>query len=317
MSDVKNLVNKILEGADIRSTLFEDADGEMCAEKAASLLGDFNGKKNISFMLYPAKPDVLNLKVVATPRRDSVVLRGGLYLVPPKDYKKEKLTYWVLPLLQLLSSVASKISPCHYYVHPGDVDLDIWKIPETDASKDYWENFKKRLKKGVSITDNSQVIFDPKLKADCVESCIFLKFDSAADIATYGNKRGVTYKAFFEPTLTLDDFDAAQRYLASDKMTTYLKDDFNAAGFDPAVIKSIMWILDTVDSGDIVLKTTRVLSNDELDCVSDFCAGQNTDGIGEGLDDFHDYTSDTEDGSLESDCYLLPADKFDFDWEKK
>ena len=72
-------------------------------------------------------------------------------------------------------------------------------------------------------------------------------------------------------------------------MTKYLNNDVPKSL--TGVISSIKWNLTDIDSGNITFKANRELTNEELDWVSNWVSGQNSDGLGEGFEqqDFANY----------------------------
>lgn len=88
------------------------------------------------------------------------------------------------------------------------------------------------------------------------------------------------YRTNFNLTNCVTDFEAAYEYLTEDNMTKYLKNSVNFADN----IESIVWILTDYDCGYIELKTNCELTSAELDEVSDWVRGQNSDGLGEGFE---------------------------------
>ena len=112
------------------------------------------------------------------------------------------------------------------------------------------------------------------------------------------------YITVFELKNPVIDFDEAANYLVEDNMLQY---------FDHPLakdIESIVWKLETEDSGIIELITKRKFDEDELLEVSDYVSGQNSDGLGEGFEqqDFAYYPIDEDD----EDCdeYVMAS----FDW---
>ena len=95
-----------------------------------------------------------------------------------------------------------------------------------------------------------------------------------------------TYRTNFNLTNCVTDFNAAYEYLTEDDMTKYLKADVESRGYYGLAydIHSIKWILTDDDCGYIELITIRELTIAELDEVSDWVRGQNSDGLGEGFE---------------------------------
>ena len=145
-----------------------------------------------------------------------------------------------------------------------------------------------------------------------------------------------TYETRFNleaPVLNISD---ANRYLRSDDMTKYLREeieyltgkdnsrpDRKALGsIEPTSIKRIEWLLETDDSGRIRLDTEEPLSKEQLKAVSSWISGQNSDGLGEGFEqqDFASYLSEEfenydpewdEDYYDNDDAWVMAS----FDWK--
>ena len=114
------------------------------------------------------------------------------------------------------------------------------------------------------------------------------------------------YRAYFKLTNPVNNFIDAHNYLLDDDMTKYLLDDRRGKQIKDK-IESIAWVLSNLDSGYIQLKTTTELTTDELDSISDWVRGQQSDGIGSGFID------------QRFACYLKNPDDedfivADFDW---
>ena len=124
------------------------------------------------------------------------------------------------------------------------------------------------------------------------------------------------YRTYFNLTNCVNDIEAAQDYLSDDDMTKYLVNDSNnSLKSCQSKISSIKWILDTESSGHIDLETTEKLTTEELNNISEWVSGQNSDGIGEGFEqqDFACYIDeglDGYDGSDWDDEYIVAS----FDW---
>ena len=122
------------------------------------------------------------------------------------------------------------------------------------------------------------------------------------------------YKTEFSLTNPVNDFDAAQEYLQEDDMTKYLKDrlEYDKSDIDPACIEKIEWELLYDDAGVITLITTKELTKAQLDEISDWVCGQNSDGLGEGFEqqEFAE-VSDEEDEWGYSEVYDMAS----FDWQ--
>ena len=86
------------------------------------------------------------------------------------------------------------------------------------------------------------------------------------------------YESEFKLESPVNDFDAAQAYLSDDDMTQYLPDELK----EP--ISSVEWQLDDDETGRVVVKTNRELTEDEAQSLKDWIDGQNSDGLGEGFE---------------------------------
>ena len=89
------------------------------------------------------------------------------------------------------------------------------------------------------------------------------------------------YQTEFNLVAPVNDFEAATAYLLEDDMIRYFRKDHPDTG---KYIDSIDWILKTHQSGVIDVVSTRHLTAEELDEVSEFVRAQNADGLGEGFE---------------------------------
>lgn len=124
-----------------------------------------------------------------------------------------------------------------------------------------------------------------------------------------------TYRTYFNLTAPVINFDDAKNYLQEDDMTDYLRRDSRfPKTLDGKDIISIDWILRTESSGYIELITNRKLTKDELDFISDWISGQNSDGIGEGFEqqDFACYSLNDDNYYDDYDDNWIMAE---FDWQ--
>lgn len=100
--------------------------------------------------------------------------------------------------------------------------------------------------------------------------------------------------------------DDANYYLHEADMIEFLKDNIedhpDKTTIKPDDLVSITWTMDRSytnhsDHGTITLITTRELTTKELDFVSKYVSGQNSDGLGEGFEqNFPNDTEEDEDG---------------------
>lgn len=98
-------------------------------------------------------------------------------------------------------------------------------------------------------------------------------------------------------------FYAAQEYLTEDDMLQYFDSSFKED------ILSIVWDLKTVNSGIIELVTKRKLTEAELNEVSSWVSGQNSDGLGEGFEQQW-FAEIYEDVEHENEYYDEELDKY-------
>ena len=104
------------------------------------------------------------------------------------------------------------------------------------------------------------------------------------------------YQTKFNLTLPVNDLDKAREYLAVD-VAKYLRKEIKAANeqafsdLSPDNIVSLKWELDNEQSGHITLLTKSPLTDSQLNAVSGFISGQNSDGLGAGFEqgDFAEY----------------------------
>ena len=110
-------------------------------------------------------------------------------------------------------------------------------------------------------------------------------------------------------------FEDAVSYLIEDDMTQYVPENVKAK------IVSVEWVLEEVDKGVIVIWTSELLSEEEEDELSEWIAGQCSDGLGEGFEqqpfaeiggsDYDYYDEDDE--YYEDEFYMISfsrADKY-------
>lgn len=99
------------------------------------------------------------------------------------------------------------------------------------------------------------------------------------------------YRTAFKLADDVNDYEAAVNYLTEDDMTKYLKDDEDIPYATRGAIISVDWELKDVNHGYINLYSTRELTEQELEPISSWVRGQNSDGLGEGFEqqDFADY----------------------------
>lgn len=122
------------------------------------------------------------------------------------------------------------------------------------------------------------------------------------------------YRADFELTNQVRDYDAAYKYLTEDDMTKYLKDDKRGS----SKVKSVRWELLDAISGYIEVQTTEKLTDAESANISDWIGGQNSDGLGEGFEQqgFANYRLDDNQDDEDEDEYGFEDEWImaSFDW---
>lgn len=118
------------------------------------------------------------------------------------------------------------------------------------------------------------------------------------------------YQTNFKLAYPVRDMDAAKAYLSEDDMTEILV--MHHPELD-GVVSNIEWILDDDESGHIDLETTRSLTDVELTMISEWVAGQNADGLGEGFEQqpFATYSVEEDPYGLEEDEWVMAS----FDWK--
>ena len=125
------------------------------------------------------------------------------------------------------------------------------------------------------------------------------------------------YVANFNLTDEINEelFDDAVSYLIEDDMAQYVPENLKAK------IVSVEWVLEELDKGKIVIWANELLSEEEENELSDWIAGQCSDGLGEGFEqqpfaeiggsDYDYYDEDDE--YYEDEFYMVSfsrADKY-------
>ena len=122
------------------------------------------------------------------------------------------------------------------------------------------------------------------------------------------------YITEFNLTYPVNDLHAAKEWLKFDDMTPYLIRWLTSCNRESTANKIIYieWELKSSDYGIIELGTRHALSQKELDIISDWVSGQNSDGLGETFEqmDFAEEEDINEYG--EPTDYVLRSS---FDWE--
>ena len=91
-----------------------------------------------------------------------------------------------------------------------------------------------------------------------------------------------TYRTNFHLNVPVNDYEKAKAYLEEDDMVQYFKDRANDELRNKVI--SIDWVLEDDESGYIQVVTNSVLTDEEQKEISDWIAGQNSDGLGEGFE---------------------------------
>lgn len=141
----------------------------------------------------------------------------------------------------------------------------------------------KRCIKGATIPDMIDAFED---KIDELEGIDVMSATNTGNIAVGAAVDGYdegeyVYLTDFRLTADVNDYYEARQYLLQYPMVEYLKDD--CPEFADKLV-SITWYLRSSDSGTIELITNELLSPEELDKVSNWVSGQNSDGLGEGFE---------------------------------
>lgn len=99
------------------------------------------------------------------------------------------------------------------------------------------------------------------------------------------------YVTDFHLEAPVNDYWAAYRYLTEDDMTQYLLGDSRIPQSAKDAVLSVEWVLEDEECGQVELYTTREMEQSELDAISSWVRGQNSDGLGEGFEqqDFAEY----------------------------
>lgn len=90
----------------------------------------------------------------------------------------------------------------------------------------------------------------------------------------------MTYSTEFYLSDNVLDVNEANEYLQEDKMVNYFLRDHPDMDF----VESIVWKLINFQRGYITVETTKELTEMEKAIISDWIAGQCSDGLGEGFE---------------------------------
>lgn len=132
------------------------------------------------------------------------------------------------------------------------------------------------------------------------------------------------YRTYFNLVCPVIDVNEAKQFLLRENMTNYLKSDNKTSKIAQDII-SITWILKNEDSGYIELESNNEIQDSDLDIISNWVSGQNSDGLGESFEqqDFACYCSHDTPNYWEYDEEweaMAPVDDRDwfmasFDWK--
>ena len=147
------------------------------------------------------------------------------------------------------------------------------------------------------------------------------------------------YRTNFRLSAPVNDIKEARSYLQETDMTRYLIDDIDYAqdkenpyrrkgfiGLDSSLILSLKWELTDERHGYVELETKKPLTEKQLESVSDFVSGQNSDGLGEGFEqqefaecfDEEGYDAAMERYEEDGECYPSEVEYrsyASFDWK--
>lgn len=91
------------------------------------------------------------------------------------------------------------------------------------------------------------------------------------------------YETTFRLEYPVNDEEAASEYLLEDDMITYLWSD-DRYNITKDMVTKVEWLLEDDQSGIIRVYAKRELTDEELDQISKWISGQNSDGLGEGFE---------------------------------
>ena len=149
---------------------------------------------------------------------------------------------------------------------------------------------------GIKSKEGSSIVFKGYFEESEEEST--LDIEDIDYIMVYSTK--ICYMTDFNLSFPVNDVDAADEYLQDDEMLYY---------FDEGLLKdkliSIEWYMKTDSRGSIMVTSKEELTREELDEISRFISGQNSDGLGEGFSQ-QDFAERKIDGEYKYST---------FDWE--
>lgn len=119
----------------------------------------------------------------------------------------------------------------------------------------------------------------------------------------------VTYKTRGNLTHPVNDLDAAREFLREhgEHMEQHIYPDYARKH-----VHSVMWDLVSPRSWEVTLIADQLLGTDQLDLLSEWISGQNSDGLGEGFEQqpFSEEAPDYDDCD-ETEEIVMSS----FDWE--
>ena len=149
---------------------------------------------------------------------------------------------------------------------------------------------------GIKSKEGSNIVFKGYFEESEEEST--LDIEDIDYIMVYSGK--ICYITDFSLSFPVNNVDAADEYLQDDVMLDY---------FDEGPLKdkliSIEWYMKNDYQGNVIVTSKEELTRDELDEISRFISGQNSDGLGEGF---------SQQDFAEVDIYGEPQQST-FDWE--
>ena len=126
------------------------------------------------------------------------------------------------------------------------------------------------------------------------------------------------YRTYFKLLYDVNNFEEAKAFLKNKTMKLYMKGDSRISKDVYTSIETIQWILKDTDNGIIDLRTTKELSKDELENISDWVCGQCSDGIGEAFEqqpfahyEEENFNFNEDDDYDDEDNYVMAS----FDWK--
>ena len=292
MSDVKQIVNKILEGADIRIVIAEDAKDDMRAEKLKTQDPKFSAKMSRS-ITDRAK---WNRRLAAIKRicgEDSpqaiafAEANPSMNDNPEVTVSEPENVSSGEPAAVSEDDLVSAVKGLRYKIKKDGGQYTVtcndngYNVIETAPGKYTLEHLYSRYKKE-NLDFDSLIELLEKQVGDFEYACGF----------------GVL--GFIHPGRERD----ARDYLSDDDMVQYYD------GAQVEDIKSIVWDLERKQAGHIYIVTTARLKKKALDDLKSFIDGQNSDGLGEGFEQ-QDFITMRDPGSTIEAGYIYKYSGFE------